>query len=536
MKQQAGEVIARACPGVAAIPCPNGLTVEGGWVRHVFSGNSAGLVGAILRRLDGTRSATALAGELGRSPAVVAVIIDHLVHIGAAEPAAPAERGDAPEPAVTTCVPGYAGRPEAERLIRRIARSGGLVTTAAEALTRLASARVSVLATPDAGNILRSALLEAGIGSVRLGWPTGADDQLVIVGDGQPADRLAALDTLCARQRYPWLLVTASDDRIQLGPLLDRRYTPCYDCAARALGPDRAGGAAETTTGAGAIAAALAAEIAVCFLGGLAPVKSLGAAISLDLSTWSSSVRKLSRRAGCENCSPVTGEPLADPLSYWYDQLVEPDPPVVAQQHAAVEQEFTELLRDRKVPPPTPPLVLPDGGRPNHGRVDALTLGWLLRRTAGRPDGLPPGSPAPGLAPTAGNLRSVVAYVACRDVADVAAGCYFYDPFAHELRATGTAIAVSDALAAEPWTVAVIMTAALSRLRAKYNDFALKLAYLDAGCAMTQLELACAAAGLSCRGCLSVDAAYLAELTGADPETEPVTGLAFIAVRGGSRR
>jgi SagB-type dehydrogenase family enzyme len=532
MKQQAGEAIARACPGVAAIPCPNGLTVEGGWVRHVFSGNSAGLVGAILRRLDGTRSATALAGELGRSPAAVAAVIDHLVHIGAAEPAAPAEHGGAPEPAANTCVPGYARRPEAERLIRRIARSGGLVTTAAEALARLASARVSVLATPDAGHILRSALLEAGIGAVRLDWPTGADDQLVIVGDGQPADRLAALDTLCARQRYPWLLVTASDDRIQLGPLLDRRYTPCYDCAARTLDPDRAGGAAETTTGAGAIAAALAAEIAVCFLGGLAPVRSLGAAISLDLSTWSSSVRKLSRRAGCENCSPVTGEPLADPLSYWYDQLVEPDPPVIAQQHAAIEQEFTELLRDRKVPPPTPPLVLPDGGRPNQGRVDALTLGWLLRRAAGRQDILPPGSLAPGLAPTAGNLRSVVAYVACRDVADVAAGCYFYDPFAHELRATGTAIAVSDALAAEPWTVAVIMTAALSRLRAKYNDFALKLAYLDAGCAMTQLELACAAAGLSCHGCLSLDGAYLAELIGADPETEPVTGLAFISVRG----
>jgi SagB-type dehydrogenase family enzyme len=532
MKQRAGEVIARACPGVAAIPCPSGLTVEGGWVRHVFSGNSAGLVGAILRRLDGTRSATALAGELGRSPAAVAAVIDHLVHIGAAEPAAPAEHGGPPEPAVNTCVPGYAGRPEAERLIRRIARSGGLVTTAAEALARLASAQVSVLATPDAGNILRSALLEAGIGAVRLGWPTGADDQLVIVGDGQPADKLAALDTLCARHRHPWLLITASDDRIQLGPLLDRRYTPCYDCAARTLDPDRAGGAAETTTGAGAIAAALAAEIAVCFLGGLAPVRSLGAAITLDLSTWSSSVRKLSRRAGCGTCSPVTGEPPADPLSYWYDQLVEPDPPVIAQQHAAVEQEFTELLRDRKVPPPTPPLVLPDGERPNQGRVDALTLGWLLRRAAGRQDILPPGSLAPGLAPTAGNLRSVVAYVACRDVADVAAGCYFYDPFAHELRATGTAIAVSDALAAEPWTVAVIMTAALSRLRAKYNDFALKLAYLDAGCAMTQLELACAAAGLSCHGCLSVDGAYLAELIGADPETEPVTGLAFISVRG----
>jgi SagB-type dehydrogenase family enzyme len=208
---------------------------------------------------------------------------------------------------------------------------------------------------------------------------------------------------------------------------------------------------------------------------------------------------------------------------------------VIAQQHAAIEQEFTELLRDRKVPPPTPPLLLPDAGRPNEGRVDALTLGWVLRRAAGRHDTPPPGSLAPvspGLAPTAGNLRSVCAYVACRDVADVAAGCYFYDPFAHELRATGTAVAVSDAFAAEPWTAAVIMTAALSRLRAKYNDFALKLAYLDAGCAMTQLELACDAAGLNCHGCLSVDAAYLSDLIGTDPDTEPVTSIAFVSVKG----
>jgi SagB-type dehydrogenase family enzyme len=535
MKHQAGEVIARACPGLAAIACPNGVTVEGGWVRHVFGGNGADLVGAILPRLDGTRSATALAAELGRKPAAVAAVIDHLVHIGAAEPAGPSEPGGAVGPAGSAGGPGYAGRPEAERLIRRIARSGGLVATAAEALARLASARVSVLATPDVGNTLRSALLEAGIGEVRLGWPTEANDQLVIVGEGQPAARLASLDALCARQRCPWLLVTASDDRIQLGPLFDRRYTPCYHCAARSLDPEGVGGDAEAS-GAGAIAVALAAEIAICFLGGLAPVKSIGAAISLDLSTWSSSVRRLSRRAGCESCSPVTGEaPGDDPLSYWFDQLVEPDPPVIAQQHAAVEMEFTELLNDRKVPPPTPPLVLPDTGRPNRGRVDALTLGWLLRRAAGRPDISPPGSLAPaspGLAPTAGNLRSVFAYVACRDVVDVAAGCYFYDPFAHELRATGTAVAASDALAAEPWTAAVIMTAALSRLRAKYNDFALKLAYLDAGCAMTQLELACAAAGLSCHGCLSVDSAYLASLIGADPETEPVTGLAFVSVRG----
>lgn len=532
MKQQAGEVIARACPGIAAIACPDGVTVEGGWVRHVFSGNGTDLIGAILRRLDGTRSATALAAELGRTPAAVAAVIDHLVHIGAAEPAPPAEHDNAVGPTAHACVPGYAGRPEAERLIRRIARSGGLVATAAEALARLTSARVSVLAAPDAGNMLRSALLEAGIGDVRLGWPAEADDLLVIVGEGQPTARL---DALCARQRNPWLLVTASDDRIQLGPLFDRRYTPCYDCAARSLDPDGVGGDAETT-GAGAIAMALAAEIAVCFLGGLAPVKSIGAAISLDLSTWSSSVRKISRRAGCESCSPVTGEPPGDdPLSYRYDQLVEPDPPVIAQQHAAVEMQFTELLQDRKVPPPTPPLLLPDTGRPNRGRVDTLTLGWLLRRAAGRQDTPPPGSPvsvSPRLAPTAGNLGSVCAYVACRDVADVAAGCYFYDPFAHELRATGTAVAVSDAFAAEPWTAAVIMTAALSRLRAKYNDFALKLAYLDAGCAMTQLELACDAAGLNCRGCLSVDAAYLADLIGADPETEPVTGLAFVSVKG----
>jgi SagB-type dehydrogenase family enzyme len=535
MKQQAGEVIARACPGIVAIACPDGVTVEGGWVRHVFSGNGTDLVGAILRRLDGTRSATALAAELGRRRAAVAAVIDHLVHIGAAEPAGHAEHDSAEGPTVHACVPGYAGRPEAERLIRRIARSGGLVATAAEALARLTSARVSVLATPDAGNMLRSALLEAGIGDVWLGWPAEADDLLVIVGDGQPTARLNSLDAFCARQRCPWLLVTASDDRIRLGPLFDRRYTPCYDCAARSLDPDGVGGDAETT-GTGATAMALAAEIAVCFLGGLAPVKSIGAAISLDLSTWSSSVRKLSRRAGCESCSPVTGEPPGDdPLSYRYDQLVEPDPPMIAQQHAAVEMEFTELLQDRKVPPPTPPLLLPDAGRPNRGRVDALTLGWLLRRAAGRQDTPPSGSPvsgSPRLAPTAGNLDSVCAYVACRDVADVTAGCYYYDPFAHELRATGTAVAVNDAFAAEPWTATVIMTAALSRLRAKYNDFALKLVYLDAGCAMTQLELACDAAGLNCHGCLSVDAAYLADLTGADPETEPVTGLAFVSVKG----
>jgi SagB-type dehydrogenase family enzyme len=123
------------------------------------------------------------------------------------------------------------------------------------------------------------------------------------------------------------------------------------------------------------------------------------------------------------------------------------------------------------------------------------------------------------VAPSAGALYPIEAYVAVRDVDDLTPGLYHYrvvgaDPAGHALPAEGHALeqltvtdlsgALAEACLQQRWmaqaAVVFVWTAVFARSEWKYGDRAFRYIYLDAGHVAAHVSLAAVALGLgSCQ-------------------------------------
>jgi hypothetical protein len=90
---------------------------------------------------------------------------------------------------------------------------------------------------------------------------------------------------------------------------------------------------------------------------------------------------------------------------------------------------------------------------------------------------------------------------------------------------TDVARFTADALPDADWRHAVIWVARLDELCERYGDFAVRLAHLDAGVAMTQAAVVAATLGSRPRIPMSWRSAPFAELLDLSPETDIVTGI-----------
>jgi hypothetical protein len=73
--------------------------------------------------------------------------------------------------------------------------------------------------------------------------------------------------------------------------------------------------------------------------------------------------------------------------------------------------------------------------------------------------------------------------------------------------------------------IVLVLSAALARLAHKYEDFAFRLAHLDAGCAVGQLRLVAGALAFDLHIARSWSDSELAARLRLDPDLEPVTGV-----------
>jgi hypothetical protein len=92
---------------------------------------------------------------------------------------------------------------------------------------------------------------------------------------------------------------------------------------------------------------------------------------------------------------------------------------------------------------------------------------------------------------------------------------------------TGADVArlAARALPGDDWRHALVWVARLDELWQKYDDFAVRLAHLDAGVALTHAAVLAAALGSPPRMPASWHAAPFAELLDLTPDTELVTGI-----------
>lgn len=361
--------------------------------------------------------------------------------------------------------------------------------------------------------------------------PAQAAGMVVGIVDG-PEETGADLLRECRRAGVLWLAAGLDAAGGFVGPLLHPDYS-CFPCARRHLDARRGPPGEGVHGAAGRIVAGLAAAEVVHALTGAATVTTVNRTRTVtreDTGRDDGPAGPLSFGTDPVTCTGrCTGGGLApDALLPWtYEQHIEIPGPY-----------FATPARTPDLPP------LPGHGArrlptcPSAPRAEVVaasqscrTPATVLYRTLGRPAGLAAGDERRRV-PSAGGLASQDAFVVARaPLAPLGSHTAWYDGQTDRLVATapttGADVArlAARALPDADWRHALVWVARLDELWQKYDDFAVRLAHLDAGVALTHAAVLAAALGSPPRMPTSWHAAPFAELLDLTPDTELVTGI-----------
>lgn len=498
----------RLCRGLVIVPADGGLLVEGTGRRSRLTGTTAtALLPQVLPLLDGTREMASVAVDAGLDHAAVMKMITVLDDCGVLEwpvSATPAPQGGDPH------VAAY--------FSRTIAETGGLDCTE-DVAAALASAAVLLVADELTAIPMAEDLTETGVADVRvratihsvtaadLSRLAGAARPLVAVHDPALADTaLADTVRLVRGTGIPVLRFAADCDITEIGPVFYDDWSACPDCfrSGRAEIPGLAptAGAAASARPPGMMTQALATASILAML-----LRSPAAPRPWHIARTIAPRGRTERfdvvpATGCTECCQPAPPADASPASalvigYEWQHEIRPDAIAAATvQTPARARRVAALQQERDPFPPGPARDL-DKGIPE---TAALIVG-LLARTAGRrrqPAGT--GYAMDRWAPSGGNLGSVQLYLASESDPFGLPGTLFrYDDLGHRMvSARADRIPLNRLLAGtgiRPGArdAAVIFVASVRRIGRKYDEFALRLSHLDAGCATLQLSVAAAA-------------------------------------------
>jgi SagB-type dehydrogenase family enzyme len=524
----------RFVPGLVVAPLPGGLVIEGTAERQVFRGAAAtDLLPRLLPLLDGHRSLPELAAAVGgitedKLAAVIALLYSRGLLEDGADPAAPADTA----PTTANATVGYLAR---HLDTTRVHRSTGAL------LADMTAARLAVTGPAEACGQLIATLAGCGIKAAHVDDVDAllaAEPTLVVALADEPEDTTALreLDVSLHSPALPWLRVARRGAVVELGPQFQARRSACYECFLAARPGERITGGTVSTTA----WTALAATEILHIVARIGTRHSRGGTGVVDLARWTTDNRPLVRRAGCA-CGteqPGPGEAAQGlPLAYTYHQAVvsksrdSVDPKNHQAHYTTAAAKLQHAYKSYPAAPKTP---LPIGPIPCTSAGDITVLAALVRGSLGLMDG-PNGPRSRRCAPTGGNLGSPQGYLIAVNVPGLQAGIHFYEPFTDTLsllqtfNSAGEGRAVVNAAglvapgAPQPDAV-VVLTAGLDRIAGKYADFALHLAFLDAGVAREQLCLLAHSLGnpLSVIVCEQWDDHTLAHTLGIDRLTEPI--------------
>lgn len=493
----------RLCRGLALIPADDRLIVLGAPRRYVLSGSVAtATLPKLAALLDGTRDRQRIAAELDLDPARLARILTLLDQRGLVESAAAPSTDAVPANQVTSY---YS---------RNLSVSGGYRGTG-ELVDALSEVAVHVAGDEGVTAAIAEDLLGCGILSVGtgVGPPTGsaasrlerARRPLVIAVDDAAAPEFGRrIVSWCEPRGVPVLRVAAYDGYLEIGPTLLGGTPACLACLHNGRTqadwrPMTAGApAGDAVDALAGLVGTEALAIAAGFPGGRAPHIIRRIAIN----EWTTEERLVVPDPDCATCWPGSdqGTPDRDTWlaeSYERAKRVAPERLAVRSEPDPAERKRIGALQSDRPEFPTHPRVRLDDALTAPGGVPAGlgTLATVLRRVAGlRRD--PGGPELRRWAPTGGNMASVELYLITESGVPGLPGTVFrYADLTDELIAIRPdPVPLSDALAGTDLdrasvTAALVFVAAAERLAAKYDDFAHRLAHLDAGCATTQLTV-----------------------------------------------
>lgn len=529
-------LVPRLCQGLSTVSAGDAIIVDGAPRRRRLSGATAtSLLPRVLPLLDGSRDAARIASEVGEPPAAVIQLIDVLDECGLME----WPSGGTPVPEMAEHVTSY--------LSRNISHVNGY-RCAADVGRALAEATVMLVGVGWAMPRIASDLLETGIVDVRIRATPGdvsAEDLgrlssgrhklVVVLDDG--GNCLAETTTRVRGTGTPVLRCSVGEDTAETGPVFFAGWTACVGCFDRGyrdlLGDAAPVAAPDSATAERAAMSSMGAALATSEI--LALLAGIGSPAKPWCMTRVTGFGQVTERydvlaeVGCQACglpeAGVGAGPAGGALAVAYEWQHELRPAALTPPEGIVRERLRfikELERQRDLLPPAPSRHLPASGTSDEARIAAL-----LARTAGRRmpgAGSPAGDPGAGdpagdagagdpagdpgggakldrWAPSAGNLASVQLYIATRrNIFGLPGSVFRYDDLGHRVTCVRAdeiplerLLANTDLRAAHgtgPFDLALIFVAAVARLSRKYGDFALRLAFLDAGCAALQLAVA----------------------------------------------
>lgn len=478
--------------GSAVSTAQGKLTFLGGHGSREISGADAfAVVLPVVRLLDGTRDWDRIAVETGLTPAKVSRVGDFLRAHGLIE------EGTARQ-AVT---------PLRDFLAtwREVPAEDEDTVAAAD---RLAQASVVVLAPGPIARRLSADLLACGLGSATIpdaAAPVPGGHTLALVSRDTP-DSDTVVQALRA-QGTTVLTFAAGRDWIEIGPSFGPASGVCHRCfriaRSRRLGEQQPSGAADPD-----LLAGLVGHEALALLTEHTEPATYNAVVRYRLPLFERERYLLAAEPDCPDCPAAPSALVAAfEQSVRYHGSGQPVP--VPASNQAVRQKMLVALVDARPeypfhPKPALPAAKAAAGphsmqsaplaspEPPHG-LSPETVGTLLRMVAGRRES-PDGAGRNRWVASGGNLGSVELFAICaHDLLGHPAGTVFrYDDIGHRLIVTRTTPAPVPATG----DLSLVLVANTGRLAAKYSEFGLRLAYLDAGCALAQLRHVAARLGL----------------------------------------
>jgi SagB-type dehydrogenase family enzyme len=355
---------------------------------------------------------------------------------------------------------------------------------------------------------------------------------ITVLDDGGTA--LADTVQLMHGSGVPVLRFSGHADTTEIGPVFYDDWTACLGCFRS--------GYAGTTSGVSAapkppkVTAALVAAEIIAWLAHTSASVRPWRITRVTGSSWRTERFDVTSEPGCQSCghaAPPTGASTAAALALAYERQHEIRPaqlsvPKLSSQRRARQISALQYERD---PFPAAPARDLNGGL----SAGPAVIADILAQVAGRRR--PPGSGRvmDRWAPSGGNLGSVQLYIAAEDDPfDLPGTLFRYDDIGHRIlpvradRVPMDRVLPGGDLGSGAPDLVVVLVASISRIGRKYDEFALRISHLDAGCAALQLSVAAAArhVSVSFASAWNADLASLLEL---EPDGEVVTAVAALS-------